>query len=258
MLGNQIANRSPFVRPREISPTASWSTWKITTGIIYVCNGFLRLQSSWLKKLVCKAWSASREIRRASLAPCHTLQWCAKKAFFAFPFLVSLSVFTLVPDLSFDCLCALDLRGLGQSPIMACQKTSAREAADFRSTTPVYSSALLTSLVFLGVVETNVDLLLCFIVGLVSFQAFLSRHWLLLRHLCNGHPSTTAIFLSQGGRCRELQLHILTSCLNSEKVARSPSSQKTYASLSGNLSTTLSNLSPIVSPSRSLVEVPWE
>ena len=59
---------------------------------------------------------------------------------------------------------------------MACQETSAREAADFRSTTPVYSCALLTSLVFLGIVETIVDLLLCFSVGLVSFQAFLSRH----------------------------------------------------------------------------------
>ena len=98
-----------------------------------------------------------------------------------FPFLVSLSVFTLVPDLSFDCLCALDLRGLGQSPIIGliswrAKKTSAREPADFRSTTPVYSCVLLTSRVFRGVVETIVDLLLCFSVGLVAFQAFLLRH----------------------------------------------------------------------------------
>ena len=59
---------------------------------------------------------------------------------------------------------------------MACQKTSAREAVDFRSTTPVYSCVILTSRVSRGVVETIVDLLLCFSVGLVSFQAFLLRH----------------------------------------------------------------------------------
>ena len=131
--------------------------------------------------MVFKAWSASREIRCASLALCHTPQWCVKKAFFTFPFLVSLSVFTLVPDLSFDCSCALDLRGLGQSPIIGliswrAKKTSVREPADFRSTTRVYSCVILTSRVSRGVVETIVDLLLCFSVGLVSFQAFLLRH----------------------------------------------------------------------------------
>ena len=104
-----------------------------------------------------------------------------KKVFFTFPVLVSLSVFTLAPDLSFDCLRALDLHGLGQNPIIGLiswrgKETSAREPADFRSTTPVYSCVLLTSRVFRGVVETIVDLLLCCSKGLVSFQAFILRH----------------------------------------------------------------------------------
>ena len=104
-----------------------------------------------------------------------------KKAFFTFPVLVSLSVFTLAPDLSFNCLRALDLRGLGQSPIIGLiswrgKETSAREPADFRSTTPVYSCVLLTSRVFRGVVETIVDLLLYCSEGLVFFQAFILRH----------------------------------------------------------------------------------
>ena len=77
MLGNQIANRSPFVRPRETSPAASWSTWK-RIGIMYVCTGFLRLQRCLLKdRYLRRGAPAVRSGVRASHAP----RVCAKRIF---------------------------------------------------------------------------------------------------------------------------------------------------------------------------------
>ena len=237
--------------------------------------------------LDCKdVWSASREIRRASLARPKDVCKTHFSRFFSSltPFSPSFQTFRSRP---------LRSRTRKQQVALSWQakKTSAQEAADFRSTTPVYSCVLLTSRGFRSVVETIVALCFC---AVVWVQCPFKRLYYVIDSCLD--LSTTTIFFcpkvavveteadsspvvslclslvalsitpwsrrtryakTTGDESKtEVQLHVLTSCLNSEKVARCPSSQKTYASLSGNLFTTLSNLSPIVSASRGLVEVP--